>query len=178
MDDTLRIIAIWLHILGIALFVGPQFFLAFAWVPASRQIGDSATRIQAMRTVTRRFAWIGGIGLAIIILAGSYLIGDWRSYYNISDDVSFTHYRYGVLFIIKMVLLLVMLVIIGIHTFSVGPRLIDVSERRAAGQATDADVRKARMWSMALSISGLVLVLVIMVFGVMLNTFSYSLKVA
>ena len=64
MDNTLHIIAVWTHILGIALFVGPQFFLAFAWVPASRGISDLPTRTRAMRTITRRFAWIGGTGPA------------------------------------------------------------------------------------------------------------------
>ena len=33
-ENFLHIFFIWLHILGVALFVGPQFFLAFAWVPA------------------------------------------------------------------------------------------------------------------------------------------------
>ncbi|MBI2767237.1 MAG: CopD family protein [Chloroflexi bacterium] len=176
MDDTLRIAAIWFHILGIALFVGPQFFLAFAWVPASRQIADVPARLRAMRTLTTRFGWIGGIGLLMILLAGGYLIGNWRDYYNVGSDAGFTGYRYGVLFIIKMSLLVVMLIVVGIHTFVFGPRLIDVMEAQAANQATDAAVRKARTISMILSIAGLALVLAIMVLGVMMNTFSYSLQ--
>jgi len=58
---------IWAHILGIALYVGPQFFLAFAVVPASRNIADRATRIQLTRTVTRKFGMIGGIGLGLFM---------------------------------------------------------------------------------------------------------------
>src|SRR5688572_33474218 len=68
MDDTLRAIAVWVHILGIAVFVGPQFFLAFAWGPVARTIGDQHTRLDLTRKVTRRFGMLAGFGLALIIV--------------------------------------------------------------------------------------------------------------
>ena len=178
MEDTLHIIFIWIHILGLVLFLGPQFFLAFAWVPTSRGITDMPIRIKAMRTLTRRFLWIGGLGLVLLIVAGGYLIGDWRKYYNIPSDTSFSHYYFGSIFVAKMVVLLVMLVLLSLHTFRTGPRLIDAMEAQATGSktVTDADVRSLRMQSMFLSISVLVLTLVIMVGGVMLNTTTFSFK--
>lgn len=177
MEDTLHMTAIWLHILGIALFVGPQFFLAFAWVPASRQIADPATRVTAMRTITRRFGWIGGIGLLLIIGAGIYLISTWRDFYSQPADLGFTDIRYGVVFIIKMNILLLMLVVVGLHTFLVGPRLVNKLDAQARGEnVTDADIRSSRMQSMILSILGLLLTLAIMVLGVMLSTQSFSFK--
>ena len=178
MDTTLHIVAIWTHILGIALFVGPQFFLAFAWVPASRKMQPLETRVQAMRTITRRFGYIGGTGLVLILIAGTYLVSTWRDFYAIPDDLEFTSLRYGVIFIITMSVLLLMLVIIGIHTFMVGPRLVDVIEEQSKGRASDAQVAAVRRWSMILSISGLVLTLAIMVLGVMLGTPTYSLQEA
>ena len=177
MDDALHIAAIWLHILGIALFVGPQFFLAVAWVPASRQIQDLPTRVATMRTITRRFGYLGGAGLALIVIAGGYLIGTWRTYYNIDDSVGFNDLRFGVVFSIKMTLLAIMLVVVGFHTFKVGPKLLEVYEAQAAGKpVSDADVRSARRNSMVLSITGLVLVLAIMVCGTMLTTTTFSLR--
>ncbi|MGE5594565.1 MAG: hypothetical protein ACM3S1_00870 [Hyphomicrobiales bacterium] len=177
MDDTLHIAAIWLHILGIALYVGPQFFLAFAWVPTSREIEDLPTRVAAMRRITRRFGWIGGIGLLLILIAGTYLISDWRDYYGYPDDASFTSARFGVIFIIKMIVLLVMLAVVGFHTFVVGPRLLNTLEAQSRGErVTEAQLRSARMQSMALSITGLVLVLVIMVMGAMMNATKWSLQ--
>ena len=176
MDDFLHITAVWLHILGIALFVGPQFFLAFAWVPASRQIDDLPTRVQAMRTITRRFGYIGGIGLVLIIGAGTYLISTWRDYYA-AGDIGFTDIRFGVIFIIKMCVLLVMLAIVGVHMLITGPRQMRLMEARAAGQEVpEAELRRVRMWSMALSITGLLLTLIIMVMGVSLATVEYSFK--
>lgn len=175
MTDTFHIIAIWMHILGIALWVGPQFFLAFAWVPASRQIADPGSRLEAMRTITRRFAYIGGIGLLLIFVAGTYLITSFRDYYHY--DGGFFDIRFGVVFLIKMTVLAVMLAVIGFHTFIVGPRLMRLMETRiAGGEVTEAVIHKTRMQSMFLSITGLLLTLAIMVMGAMLNTVTFSLR--
>ena len=176
MENTLHIIAIWAHILGIALFVGPQFFLAFAWVPVARLIPDQRVRADLTRRLTRRFGWIGGIGLLMIIVAGGYLIGNWRSYYSYPADAGFTEIRYGVLFIIKMNVLILMLIIVGLHTFFVGPRLVTAIENEVNGLGTAEQTRKARAASMVFSIVGLSLALIIMVLGVMMNTTHFSFK--
>ena len=177
MDNFLHISALWLHVLGIALFVGPQFFLAFAWVPASRQIADLQTRAQAMRTITKRFGYIGGIGLLLIVIAGTYLIMTWRDFYSYPDDAGFTDIRYGVIFIVKMSVLLVMLVLVGLHMFWAGPKQLALMEAQARGETVDAqDLRRARMTSMFLSIAGLLLTLAIMVMGVSLSTTEYSFQ--
>jgi uncharacterized membrane protein len=177
MDNFLHISALWLHVLGIALFVGPQFFLAFAWVPASRQIADLPTRAQAMRTITRRFGYIGGIGLVLIVIAGTYLIMTWRDFYSYPDDAGFTDIRYGVIFIIKMSVLVVMLALVGLHMFWAGPKQLALMEAQARGERVAEDeIRRVRMTSMYLSIAGLLLTLIIMVMGVSLSTTEYSFQ--
>ncbi len=158
------------------MFVGPQFFLAFAWVPVARTITDMPTRLRLTRTLTRRFAYLGGAGLVLIVVAGSYLISTWRNFYAQPDDLGFTDIRYGVLFIVKMTIFIVMLAVLALHTFSVGPKLIDQMEAQAAGKATEADVRRARGMSMGLSIGGLALALVLMILGVMMNTTEFSFQ--
>lgn len=177
MEEFLHIMAVWMHVLGIALFVGPQFFLAFAWVPASRRITDERLRVDAMRTITRRFGYIGGIGLALIIIAGTYLISTWRSYYSIPDDLGFTEIRYGVIFIVKMTTLLVMLALVGIHTFVVGPRQLDLMERKVNGEAVaEEDILSMRKVSMALSMVGLLLTLCLMIMGSSMGATGYSFQ--
>ena len=177
MENFLHIAAVWLHVLGIALFVGPQFFLAFAWVPASRQIEDMQTRVAAMRTITTRFGWIGGIGLLLILIGGTYLIMTWRDYHNIVEGTAFFDLRYGVVFVIKMVVLVVMIVLVGLHMFVVGPSQVDAMEERARGEdVPDVRMRQIRITSLVLSITGLILALVIMGFGVSLGATEYSLK--
>lgn len=177
MENFLHILMVWVHILGVALYVGPQFFLAFAWVPASRNIADLPTRNAAMRTITRKFGMIGGIGLTLIFIAGMYLITAWRTYYGVPEDVGFTDVRFGVIFIMKMNILLVMLAVVGVHMFVTGPKLVDAMDAAVnGGAAAEAKVKRLRKQSMILSITGLILVLVIMVMGVMLNATPYSLQ--
>ncbi|MBE0609208.1 MAG: hypothetical protein IH609_07505, partial [Dehalococcoidia bacterium] len=176
-EETLHITFIWLHILGITLWVGPQFFLAAAWVPASRQITDMPTRLAAMRTITRRFGYLGGGGLVLTMIAGLYLVTSWRDFYAVPGDVGFTELRYGVVFIIKMMVLAVMLAVSALHMFVLGPRQLDRLEAQARGEnVTEEELRSVRKQSMFLSISGLVLTLAIMVMGVTLNTASWSLQ--
>lgn len=176
LDDTLRIIAVWTHILGIALFVGPQFFLAFAWGPAARTIRDQQTRLDLTRMLTRRFGWIGGIGIVLIVVAGTYLIATWRDHYAIPDDTEFTSLRYGVVFIVKMTVLMAMLGIVAAHMFFVGPRLVEAMDEHLNRGGPEEAVRSARMLSMAFSIAGLLLALGLMVLGVMMNTTTFSFQ--
>jgi len=177
MENGIRILMVWLHILGVALWVGPQFFLAFAWVPASRRIADVRTRLEAMRTITRRFGYIGGVGLGFILIAGTYLISTWRDYWGVGDDVGFFDLRYGWVFATKMAFLVVMLVLVGFHIFSIGPRQIDLLERQANGDpVSDADLARVRRLSMTLSILTLVITLAIMALGVTLSVGEYSLQ--
>lgn len=177
MENFLHIGAVWLHVLGIALFVGPQFFLAFAWVPASRAIEDLPTRVAAMRTITTRFGYIGGAGLLLILIGGAYLIFTWRDYHEIVEGTAFFDLRYGPVFVIKMVILIVMIVLVGLHMFVVGPSQVDAMEERARGEdVPEIRMRRLRITSMVLSITGLILTLVIMGFGVSLGATQYSLE--
>ena len=177
MDNFWHIFFIWMHIFGVALFVGPQFFLALAVVPASRQIGDLKTRVNTIRMVTRRFGFIGGTGLVLIVAAGSYLIADWRDYYGVPEDAGFTDLRFGVVFIIKMTLFMVMLAIVAVHMFYLGPKQIETMEAQANGERiSDDEVRSARVQSVVASATGLAIAIVLMVMGAMLNTASWSLQ--
>ncbi len=177
MENGIRILMVWLHVLGVALWVGPQFFLAFAWVPASRGIADVRTRVQAMRTITRRFGYIGGVGLGLILIAGTYLISTWRDYWGVGDDVGFLDLRYGWVFTIKMGLLLVMLALVGFHIFSIGPRQIDLLERQANGErVAEEELARLRRLSMMLSMLTLLITLAIMALGVTLSVGEYSLQ--
>ena len=85
MDNFLHIFFIWVHILGVALFVGPQFFMAFAWVPASRRIADPQARIAAMKLITRRFGYIGGAGMALAARGASFSVSSARRSSNRSS---------------------------------------------------------------------------------------------
>ncbi|MBK6318765.1 MAG: hypothetical protein IPI85_09450 [Dehalococcoidia bacterium] len=177
MDNFWHIFFIWVHILGVALLVGPQFFMAYAWIPASRNIDDLRVRVKAMRTITRRFGYVGGAGIVLLVCAGTYLIIDWRDYYAVDESVSFTALRFGVVFIIKMTLFTVMVAALAAHMFWLGPRQLERLEAQANGERISPDeVRRARIASMITSVLALALALAIMVMGVMLNSVGWSLQ--
>ncbi len=171
-------LALWAHILGIALLVGPQFFIAFAVVPATRNMEDSGARVKALRAVTDRFLYIAGAGLVLILIAGMYLISTWRNYYDVGDEAGFLDFRYGELFLVKMVILVVMLVAVGAHTLVVGPKQLELMEAEAAGEDVAEKLRSVRKRSMALSVSALILTLVIMGIGASMSTAEYSLHLS
>lgn len=177
LESFLHITFLWLHLLGVALWVGPQVFLAVAWGPASRQIADLPTRVAAMKTMTRRFGYLGGVGLALIIVAGTYLVFTWRDYYAIPGDTEFTSLRFGVWFIVKMNVLVLMLVVVGLHIVWAGPKQLRLYEAMARGEPVDeAALRRVRAVSMTLSLLGLLLSLVMMVMGVMIGTSEWSFQ--
>ena len=130
-----------------------------------------------MKLITRRFGYIGGAGIVMLVGAGTYLIADWRNYYGVPDDIGFMDLRFGVVFTIKMTLLLVMLAVLAVHMFYLGPRQLEAMEAQANGERiSEAEVKRARMMSMTASILGLGLALALMVMGVMLNSASWSLQ--
>ena len=113
----------------------------------------------------------------LILIGGSYLISTWRDYHDVGDEIAFFDLPYGVFFVIKMVILMVMLVLVGLHMFVVGPSQVDAMEERARGEdVPEVRMRRIRITSMVLSITGLLLTLVIMGFGVSLSAIEYSLQ--
>ena len=72
---------------------------------------------------------------------------------------------------------MVMLAVVGMHMFSTGPKLVDAMDASVnGGPEAEARVRSLRKQSMMLSITGLVLVLIIMAMGALLNTKSISFE--
>ena len=88
-----------------------------------------------------------------------------------------TALRYGVVFIIRISLRLVMPAAVAVHAVWRGARLRAASERQADGEAVAAaELRSMRLQSMSLSLIGLALALAVMVLGVLLNTTQWSLR--
>lgn len=167
----------WMHVLGAALWVGPQVYLAVGWPGAARQIADTATKVEVIRVLTRRFAYLGGFGLVLLAGAGTYLICTWRDYYSQPGNVGFWELRYGWLFTIKLAAVAVMLVVTALHMFVVGPSQLEAMAAEGRGEPGAAErLARARRLSRTLSGSGLLLALAIMGLGATLSTASWSLQ--
>lgn len=177
LENALHAVFLWTHILGIALWVGPQVFLVVGWPPAARAIADPVTKVEAIRILTRRFAYLGGFGLLLVVGAGTYLVLAWPSYYAVPWRSAFLEVWFGPLFFTKLALVITMLTVTALHMFWVGPAQLAAMAAQARGEPiSDEEVARARRRSRTLSVTGLLLTFIIMAIGATLATARFSTR--
>ncbi len=162
----------WLHILAITIWVGPQFFLFVAAVPAVRTIEDRQLRARVMRVIVTRFGWLAWGAMLVIVLTGiSNLFqegGDTDLSWASANDL-----RYGRIFVEKMVFVGIAVALTAVHTFVVGPRQLALNEQM------DSDPEQAdRLRRISIVVSGLVLLASVLAIymGSLLANHDYSLQ--
>lgn len=160
----------WLHILGVAIWVGPQFFLFIAAVPAIRTIDDTTARARVMRTLTTRFGWMAWAALVLIVMTGISNLFQLGA--DTAIDLGSPDYRWYHVFTLKMVLVGVMVILTAVHTFVIGPRQLSLME---SGESGPDAVRLRRV---SIALSGLVLLTstVVVFLGALLNDHEWSFQ--
>jgi len=162
-------IVFWIHLLAAATWVGSQVFMFVAVVPALRTL-DEAARHRAVLVLNRRFAWLGWGALAILVLTGISNVIDRQR----DTDLVFNYdFRYAWIFVVKLALVAVVIALTAIHTYVVGPRLLALQER---GQATAADLGRARRLSIQLSVINLLAGVAILFLVTLLQNGEFSFK--
>jgi uncharacterized membrane protein len=151
----------WLHILAATIWVGPQFFLFIAAVPAVRTIEDARQRAQVMRIITTRFGYLGWGALIVLVITG---IGNVYEQ-DVDLDILFD-LNWGWIFQLKMTLLIIVVLLTAVHSFVIGPRMLRMSE------SVVDEVQLAVMRRTSMAISGLILLLslAILFCAALLNT--------
>lgn len=130
----------WLHIVAVAVWLGPQFFMFLVAVPALRLIEDPDLRLRVLRLVTIRFGWLAWAAMAVIVLSGiSNLFQRAEDFGHIFD----ADYRYFHVFTTKMVLVGLMVLLTALHTFVIGPQQLRLHEEMRADSAESAGLRRA-----------------------------------
>jgi uncharacterized membrane protein len=160
----------WLHILGVAMWVGPQFFLFIAAVPAVRTIDDTAARARVMRKISTRFGWMAWAALLLIVLTGISNLFQLGA--DTAIDLGSPDYRWYHVFTFKMVLMGAMVILTAVHTFVIGPRQLALME---SGESGGEAVRMRRV-SIALSSVALLLSIVVVFLGALLNDHEWSFQ--
>jgi uncharacterized membrane protein len=162
----------WLHILAVAVWVGPQFFLFIAAIPAVRTIEDRQTRARVMRVIVTRFGWLAWAAMLVIVLSGiSNLFqvgGDTPLSWASANDI-----RYGRLFVEKMILVGLAVVLTAIHTFVVGPRQLALNGQMDADPEEAARLRRL---SIIISAVALLASVLAMFMGAVLANHNYSFQ--
>jgi uncharacterized membrane protein len=151
----------WLHIIAATIWVGPQFFLFIAAVPAVRTIEDARQRAQVMRIITTRFGYLGWAALIVLVITG---IGNVYEQ-DVDLDVLFD-LNWGWIFQVKMTLLIIVVLLTAVHSFVIGPRMLQMSE------SVGDEAQLASMRRVSMMISGLILLLslAILFCAALLNT--------
>jgi uncharacterized membrane protein len=165
-------ITTWLHILAVTIWVGPQFFLFVAALPAIRTIEDRQTRARVMRVIVTRFGWLAWIAMGVIVLTGI------SNLFQVGADTplnwaSANDFRYGRLFAEKMFLVAITVSLTAVHSFYVGPRQLALNEQM---EADPAEVGRLRRISIAISITSLLASVLAIFMGAVLANHSYSFE--
>ncbi|MEK7248414.1 MAG: DUF4149 domain-containing protein [Chloroflexota bacterium] len=164
-------ISVWIHILAVTVWIGPQFFLFIAAIPALRTLEDVEVRTRVMRIIVTRFGWMAWIALAVIILSGIgnlFMVGSDAPFSLWGDD-----YRWNRVFAEKMVFVAVAAGLTALHTFYVGPQQLRLVEQASANPD---DVRYLRRVSMAVSGVALLAGIGALYMGVLLAHHEYSFQ--
>jgi uncharacterized membrane protein len=145
----------WVHIVAVAVWLGPQFFMFLVAMPALRLIEDAQLRAKILRVVVTRFGWLAWAALLVIVMTGiSNLFQEANDFSHVWDP----EYRYYNLFSLKMVLVGLAVALTAVHSFVIGPRQMALAEN-----PPDDPERAASLRRLSMIVSGLVLVLSIAV---------------
>ncbi len=162
----------WLHILAVTVWVGPQFFLFIAALPAIRTIEDRQTRARVMRIIVTRFGWLAWAAMLVIVLSGI------SNLFQVGADTplnwaSANDFRYGRIFAEKMVFVGIAVVLTAVHTFVVGPRQLALAEQM---EADPAEASRLRRISIAISSVALLASVLAIFMGALLADHDYSFE--
>ena len=162
-----------IHTLAAAVFVGPQVLLFYAVVPSTWLIEDEALRRSVLRVVTSRFATLTGIALFGLLGTGLYL---YTSDVFVPPDVrtNMMAYRFGPVFTLKMISVVLMVVLIAVHAMVYGRRVREASEALERGEGTQGALESARRSSLMFSALLLLVSVAVLFMGVTLGNHAYS----
>ena len=156
----------WIHILAATVWVGPQVFMMVAAVPAVRTIEDLQVRTKVMRVITTRFNYLAWGALAVLVITGIANLYEHELSVNQLFDLNF-----GVIFQVKMTLLIATVVLTALHSFVLGPRVLNMQE-----SAVDpAELAPIRRWSIIVSGTNGLIALAIVFCGALLSS-SWALE--
>ena len=130
----------WIHIVAVAAWLGPQFFMFLVTMPALRAIEDPDVRLRVLRITTNRFGWLAWAAMTVIVLTGiSNLFQEIEDFPHVFDP----DYRYFQIFSTKMVLVGLAVLLTALHTFVVGPRQLRLAEEMRSDSPEAGRLRRA-----------------------------------
>lgn len=155
MENVYKIVIV-LHVLSAVIWVGGVLFMGMIAVPAARRLNDKLRR-HLLDDLGRRFRKVGWTALGVLIVTGLYLLWHWGARLDTVLDLSFFAHDHTRLLGYKILAVIAMLAISGVHDFWLGPK---ATRADRTPEEVKADRRMASLLGRATGI--LVIVIVIL----------------
>jgi uncharacterized membrane protein len=126
--EILGVFVLWLHVTAAAIWVGGNFMMAMVIVPYFKQSVSPVERIKLLTQIGKGFEPIGWVCVLILIFSGLFNIFTAGVLGN-SDLIGPFMRMLG----IKVILVLILIVLTGVHGFIMAPRLAQAVEELAPG---------------------------------------------
>ena len=161
----------WIHVLAVTVWIGPQFMMFIAAIPALRTIEDRQVRAKVMRTIVTRFGWLAWAAMAVIVLTG--LSNVFQVQGETSINIFDSDVRWFHIFNLKIVLVVIMVGLTAFHTFVIGPKQLALSEK---AEVDEAEAKRLRRSSMMISGTALLISIAVLLVAMILSDHGYSFQ--
>lgn len=164
MPDSLHLISIWLHILAATIWIGGMAALGLLLVPLLRRERFQDVATPLLYESALRFRWIGWGALGVLIVTGLFNVRAQGIPWSTWLEPGFWETAWGQALGWKLVFVIVVLVVSGIHDFHVGPKAVRLMEE----SPSSPEAERMRWWSSWLGRLALLLSLLILWFAIFL----------
>ena len=174
LSETVISILVWLHVIGVAIWLGGQIVTAACVIPALRSVGNRTVWLDVLEGFTKRFGRIGIATMVVIVITGGLMIDPrLEQVENFTGDLYGA--RWGYIFVIKMALWAAMIGVIGLHQFVFGPRQLELSRATAEAEEDTPELARVRRLTIVLSIVGLLLTLLVAGAGAFMGNHNFAM---
>ena len=162
--QVIYVLAVWLHLVALAIWIGGMIFLALVLVPITRRPEYRASSAALFHLVGTRFRWVGWACLGLLLLTGLISLG-FRGYEWLDAlNGRLWQGQFGHVLAGKLALVAVILVVSVLHDFWLGPRAVAYLQANPTGP----DAAKLRLQASWIGRITLLLALVVLALGVLL----------
>jgi uncharacterized membrane protein len=148
----------WLHVLAAIFWVGGQLFLVLVVLPVLRQELAEADRVRIVSQAGRRFAVLSVVALGVLLVTGPLNAVDHGISWSVLRDTTWGH-----VLVAKVLLVLIMLCLTGVHGIYYGRRLEQLG--MASGSDTALAEHRCRLQRQSIRLSAVNLVLNLLIVG-------------
>lgn len=151
----------WLHLLGAIMWIGPQLFLLAVLVPVLRTTPDPELRRRFTKSMAERLNVFASAGMGMVVLTGLY-----NAWTRLPALEALLTTRYGILLVLKVVLVVLTILLTLWHSYGLGPRLLSLPLNHGDPSLEE---RRLRRLSILVSSANLLLALGILLVAAMLR---------